>query len=174
MKRRNEKRNGPVEVGCVVRVAVSDVDRGRLDNPTVTAVVVEAREHPTGRKYRLATRAGLLKTTYWAGDVWPLPLATPRLHGLAEVLEHWRTVQDTTPLRDCAGISVRASVAAISVTGGQGMIRCDCTGACNTLRCACFKANRLCTSRCHKGRSCLNRCSDMCSGQRLTFMAEAV
>ena len=44
-----------------------------------------------------------------------------------------------------------------SVTGGEGMLRCDCKGGCKTKRCKCKQANVLCNSRCHHSSTCDNK-----------------
>ena len=46
----------------------------------------------------------------------------------------------------------------VSSVGGQGMIHCNCRGECTTNGCSCKKANRLCSSRCHRNNSrCKNK-----------------
>ena len=43
--------------------------------------------------------------------------------------------------------------------GGQGFVKCNCNGpkTCRSKRCACFKNNVLCNSRCHNSVNCLNK-----------------
>ena len=53
--------------------------------------------------------------------------------------------------------TVREAVALLSVFGGQGMLKCNCTGSCATNRCSCKKNSLLCNSRCHGGN---NKCSN--------------
>ena len=67
MKRRAVAKQGEIELGTVVRIAVADVDRARIDPSTLTLVVVEKVE--TGQvfkemKYRLAGNKGYLKSLY--------------------------------------------------------------------------------------------------------------
>ena len=138
---------------------MSDVDRGRLDFTTISAIVVDINVAATRTSYRVACKRGLLKTSYLPGDLKRLPLATAALMGLDGVLEHWLRVKGDTSLSRCRSIGVRVAAAANSLTGGQGMLRCSCKGACNSERCSCFKVGRLCNSRCHKGHSCSNRAS---------------
>ena len=55
-------------------------------------------------------------------------------------------------------VSVRQAVNEISIGGGQGMVKCNCTAACMTSRCGCKKLNLLCNSRCHGSNSqCKNK-----------------
>ena len=144
---------------CSWQVSVSDVDRGRLDFTTISAIVVDVNSTDARTTYRVACKRGLLKTSYLPGDLKRLPLATAALMGLDGVLEHWLRVKGDTPLSRCRSIGVRVAAAGNSLTGGQGMVHCTCKGVCDSKRCSCFNANRLCNSRCHKGRSCCNRAS---------------
>jgi hypothetical protein len=55
-------------------------------------------------------------------------------------------------------IAEREAARYVSSVGGQGMIHCNCRGECTTNGCSCKKANRLCSSRCHKNNSrCKNK-----------------
>ncbi|CAF0710231.1 unnamed protein product [Brachionus calyciflorus] len=55
-------------------------------------------------------------------------------------------------------LSVRQAVREISIGGGQGMSKCNCTGGCLTNRCSCKKSGLLCNSRCHGANSnCRNK-----------------
>ena len=67
MKRRAVAKQGEIEPGTVVRIAIADVDRARVDPSTLTLVVVE--KLVTGQviketKYRLAGNKGYLKSLY--------------------------------------------------------------------------------------------------------------
>ena len=141
----------PVGVGTVVQVAVSNVDRSKVDSTNVTLVVVEVVH--TGKtiketKYRLACAAGVVNALYTRSYIAPQWQATPLLMGLDKCLSGWQGLPR---------ISIRACVAVQSAVGGQGMTRCDCAGKCATLKCSCFKADRKCNSRCHKGsQKCCN------------------
>ena len=42
-----------------------------------------------------------------------------------------------------------STVKACSLVGGQGIDKYNYNGKCNTMRCACKKANRPCIIRCH-------------------------
>ena len=55
-------------------------------------------------------------------------------------------------------LSVRQAVKELSVGGGQGFLKCNCTGGCLTNRCSCKKAGLLCNSRCHGANgNCKNK-----------------
>jgi len=49
------------------------------------------------------------------------------------------------------------AVSQLSLTGGQGLIRCDCLKKCITNRCKCRSKNILCNSRCHGSQPCTNK-----------------
>lgn len=141
-----------LSVGSIVAVGIADVDRAKVDSTTITAVVVEIVECGDVRreyKYRLACRAGVLKTLRMRSYLKPFPNATPELMDLADVMRNWRSMPE---------VGERACSKFISSVGGQGMLRCSCTTTCNTNRCSCFKAGRECNSRCHKANSkCCNK-----------------
>jgi hypothetical protein len=42
-----------------------------------------------------------------------------------------------------------------SLVGGQGKgdVTCNCKSACNSNRCSCFRAGRICTSACHRNNA---------------------
>ena len=53
--------------------------------------------------------------------------------------------------------SLREIVRLRSITGGQGMLKCDCKVGCKTNRCKCKQAKVLCNSRCHHSGTCDNK-----------------
>ena len=89
MRQRAKAKHGVVDVGTVVQVALADVDRGKLDDPNLTVVVVECVMTGTVQKevkYRLAWLAGKIKTLYTRSYIKPLK-TTPLAMGLQKVLE---------------------------------------------------------------------------------------
>ena len=56
-------------------------------------------------------------------------------------------------------VSLREAVSSESASGGQGFIKCNCSGTkrCNTNRCKYFKAKLKCNSRCHHSLNCCNK-----------------
>jgi hypothetical protein len=101
--------------------------------------------------YRLATRAGVMSPCF---NVASLLLVSenisPESMGLHGLLDN-----DMAMLKDDngnwkQGRPLRTHANASSKTGGQGMIRCSCSGKCDTKSCSCRKAGRECNSRCHK------------------------
>ena len=46
-------------------------------------------------------------------------------------------------------ITVRSAVSELSLSDGQGVIKCNCTGDCKQMRCGCRSAGLACNSKCH-------------------------
>ena len=153
MQARTAAKEGQVAVGTVVHIAVDDVDRAKVDDHNLTLVVVELAEKGIDQKeikYRLAGKAGVLKTLYTRSYIKPLPNATPTLMGLQSTLDGWRELEQD--------VSIRTLAKSTSQVGGQGVVQCSCKGKCDKNTCSCFKANRKCTSRCHnKNNKCTNQ-----------------
>ena len=153
MKKRAKKQDGGSElaVGTVEQVRVDDVDRAKTDPTNATLVVVELVK--TGKRrieteYRLACKAGPLKSLYCRSAFTPVTGMTPEVLGLTTALEMWQGI----PV-----VGIRAAMKTISAVGGQGLLHCTCKGACNSHNCKCFKNNRKCNSRCHKSSTqCTN------------------
>ena len=140
MERATKVAGGEVCVGSVVQVAVADVDRAKTDETNATLVVVELVKKPHEIFYRLACAAGQIKDLYTRSYINPINV-TPLAMGLQGALNSWH---------ELPAIPLRSAMQVVSAVGGQGMVRCSCSGPCNTNRCSCFKANRKCNSRCHK------------------------
>eukprot|EP00965_Chrysotila_dentata_P009620 312842-Pleurochrysis_carterae.AAC.1 len=95
---RKDKAPGVLDVGTIVQVLVADVDCARVDDVNVTVVVVEqASKQAVGGgeiskeiKYRLACKAGVIKTLYGRSDPHAFVDQTPAAHGLQVPLEGWQ------------------------------------------------------------------------------------
>ena len=44
-----------------------------------------------------------------------------------------------------------------SITGGQGVLKCDCNQGCRANKCKCKRASILCNSRRHNSATCCNK-----------------
>lgn len=130
--------NRVLQVGDVVQIGLDDVDRAKLDNPNATCVVVEQVGKST---YKIANKAGVYKEHVDRAYLTLMSNTTAALVGLAHIVHEWRGMPS---------IGIRAIAASLSHAGGQGMVRCSCTGTCMSGKCACLKAGRFCNSRCHK------------------------
>jgi len=123
------------EVGQTVRLRIPNVDRGKADLPNILAVVLEEDEG----FYSLGSLAGKLMYKYTCNE---FEVCRSFLIKIADVPDK--------------NISLRKAVAELSLGGGQGFLRCDCTTHCKTARCKCRKEGFECNSRCHSGRKCHN------------------
>ena len=147
MRRRAAALDGGVELppGAIVRLCLDPVDRAKLDNSSAVCVVIQREK----KSYRIANAGGVYKELVSRAHLQYVPQANTSLMGLDDVLHNWR---------DLPHISVRGIARADSVAGGQGLVHCNCNGDCAAFRCSCFKAQRMCNSRCHpKNTRCCNR-----------------
>ena len=90
----------------------------------------------------------MLKTLYTRSYVKLLAVGHPQSHvslmWLQSVLDGWRELPQA--------VGIRTLAKAASQVGGQGLVHCACKGPCDKNSCSCFKAERKCNSRCHKGQ----------------------
>jgi len=54
-------------------------------------------------------------------------------------------------------INIREVVNKLSLVGGQGFRKCNCSKKCTTKMCLCKSANLLCNSKCHNIQPCCNK-----------------
>ena len=119
-------------------MSIPDVDRGPVDARNVLAVIMEVKYG----KYRLGTTHGVLHGFYSYNQILKAP-GSPTL--LAEDIPS----EAPKSLREIARLQ--------SITGGQGMLKCDCKSGCKTKRCKCKQAQVLCNFRCHSSLTCDNK-----------------
>jgi hypothetical protein len=112
-------------------------------------VVVESNKKHAS--CRVAVKAGVLKCLYVYHKLRAVPEHSNdcMLNSLEEVFRGWKGLPRITE---------REVVRSESSVDGQGMIRCNCKGICDSNRCACRKANRECNSQCHKGNGKCKNC----------------
>ena len=137
--------DGKVKVGDIVHVGMATVDQTKVDGKNLTLVVVQIN---TTGLCTLAAKNGVLKTKYPYHRISVVKNATVDLMGLKDAFEGWTGMPK---------ISERKASRSTSIVGGQGVVKCDCRGLCDTRRCKCFKADRKCNSRCHRNNDdCTN------------------
>ncbi len=107
---------------------VSELDRGVADAPNILCRIIDTRDNVN---FKLACAAGVI-------DTW-IARNGFQLEESALVF----------PFRTDKVVSIRSAVKELSDGNGQGVIKCLCTGTCNTSRCTCRKNGLLCKSRCH-------------------------
>jgi len=138
-----------IKTGDVVLVPLDEVDCTKVDGGNLCGVVVSTNK--LNGSCRVAVKQGLLHRAYVYHHVKPVAEASNNidLHDLWDAFENYRSLPKLTE---------RLAAHLVSSVGGQGMIHCNCRGECTTNGCSCKKANRLCSSRCHKNNSrCKNK-----------------
>ena len=133
-------------LGEVVRVPAADVDKANVDNSNLTGVLVKI--NAVRMKARVVVKAGLLKPWY---DYHKLsrvraPGNNIKLLGLEDQFVNWHKMKV---------VSEREASRKESFVGGQGKgtVTCSCKGACDSNKCKCFKAARICSSACHRNNA---------------------
>ena len=148
VKKGQREGNVPIPIGAVVTLATTHLDRSHSDDRRLPGVIVDVTIHDDTRFYKVGVVGGVLKDAYQRRDLVHERDIEDVAYGLENVVATWKTAKR---------ISIREAVANISMTGGQGYLKCMCTTACRSQRCACFKAGFKCNSRCHpKNDRCLN------------------
>ena len=115
----NRSKKAPPEViqnGLVV-LRVDDVDRGPTDPPNLLCLVLEHKKER--QACRLGCAAGELATCFSRNS----------FELVKGNLEH--------PTVHPQKVGVRQALSELSVGGGQGMLKCNCMGKCETKRCNC-------------------------------------
>ena len=137
MIKRSRLEHAPGNPGDNVTVPIPLVDRGRGDPRNIMGVIID---RDCNDLYRIAVRGGMLQGKYARNQ---FDLCTQRL----------LTREDVSEVSD---IGLRRAVQLESKCGGQGFVKCNCSGAnrCSSNRCKCFKAKVKCNSRCHTSLAC--------------------
>lgn len=124
-------------IGDSIVLGIPKVDRGPLDPPNLLCKVLQIENDV----YQVGTNYGTLKNWFSRNDF----------------ILSGSTFTGDVPEKP---ISLREAVATESKFGGQGYSSCNCRASqkqCRSKRCACFKANVLCNSRCHHSNPCSNK-----------------
>lgn len=137
--------------GDVVLVPLDDVDRCKVDGGCLCGVVVSINKSKS--TCRVAVEHGLLHRAYVYHSLKAVPPTSNNIDAmnLREAYDSWRSLPKITE---------REAARFISSVGGQGMVHCNCRGACTTNGCSCRKAGRLCSSRCHRNSKCCENKQD--------------
>ena len=123
-----------------VTVPIPLVDRGRGDSRNIMGVIVDRDNNDM---YRIAVKAGILKAKYSRNK---FDLCVQKLLTFDEISRDQE-------------ISLRTAVQMEPRCGGQGFMKCNCSGInrCQSNRCKCFKSHIKCSSRCHSSLACENK-----------------
>jgi hypothetical protein len=141
------------EVGEVVLVPLANVNKAKVDPQNLTGVIVKIDNNRM--LAWVVVKSGLLKQWYSyhkltrvlgeGNNIELLGLQEANLGwGLMKVISEWEASRN------------------VSLVGGQGKgdVTCDCKLACNSNRCSCFKAGRICTSAYCNNAKCKNHDRD--------------
>ena len=125
-----------------VLVYVPDVDRSKTDQLNLLGVTSELVDIEAQR-IRVRTQHGKLQG-----------VLSPNMYDVCKY--DFLSLSD---VREEPKLSIRSAAKADSITGGQGMLRCNCgaSSRCQTARCKCFQHERKCNSRCHQSLACANK-----------------
>ena len=141
-----------IKRGDVVLVPLDDVDRTKVDGGNLCGVVVSVNK--LNSTCRVAVAQGLLHRAYVYHALKLLSEASNDidLNNLRDAYDNYRSLPRLTE---------REAARYVSSVGGQGMVSCNCRGDCTKNSCSCKKANRLCSSRCHRNNNkCKNKHDD--------------
>ena len=144
-----------IKKGDVVLVPLDDVDRTKVDGGNLCGVVVSVNK--LNSSCRVAVAQGLLHRAYAYHALKLLPTASNNidLNNLRDAYENYRSLPRVTE---------REAARFVSSVGGQGIVHCNCRSDCTKNSCSCKKANRLCSSRCHRNNNkCKNIHDDDCN-----------
>ena len=132
---------GSADVGTTVQVEVSDADRGPFDFRFILAYIVEIDE--VRSTYRLCTKHGMIKG--WRSR--------------NEFVICKTDILKESDLNRAIELSIRTASGLDNLSGGQGIVKCNCKGTCAGGRCKCKAANIPCNSKCHNGpnTNCKNK-----------------
>lgn len=131
------KKLPPLDKGDSVFLNVPKIDRGPVDAKNISGKVLDMRHGV----YQIGTSNGIIKNWFNRQE---LKVSSNKY--LKEIPQNI--------------ISLREAVSKESLFGGQGFSRCLCKPAkrqCQNNRCACFKKNVLCGSKCHSSLTCANK-----------------
>lgn len=133
-------------------VKIPDVDKPKIGPRNVLAVVLEVNE------------AGFYRLDF---EILILAFDFNRIGTKDGQLPNWYSRNQLGPTSEAFIFasdvpnsqlqSLRSAVASSSITGGQGVTKCNCKGQCDNNRCSCKKAGLQCNSRCHKSSLCSNK-----------------
>ena len=140
MVKRSRVEHAAGNPGDNVTIPLPLVDRGRGDPRNIMGIILDRDDNDM---YRIAVRSGILKGKYSRNQ---FDLCTQIL----------LTNDDVSQDKE---IALRSAVQVESKFGGQGFVKCNCSGAkrCASNRCKCFQAHVKCNSRCHTALACTNK-----------------
>jgi hypothetical protein len=137
-----------IKKGDIVLVPLDDVNRTKVDGGNYSGVVVSVNK--LNSSCRVAVAQGLLHRAYAYHALQLLPKASKDID-----LNNLRDAHKNYP--SLPRLTEREAAHYVSSVGGQGIVHCNCRSDCTKNSCSCKKANRLCSSRCHRNN---NKCKN--------------
>ncbi|RNA10648.1 KRAB-A domain-containing 2-like [Brachionus plicatilis] len=134
MKTRSKRYIPEVSIGDYVALPIPDVDKGLREAPNLICRIVDIDYSKSF--YELACEAVVLNVLFARNGF--------------DLVKECSVELD---IKLDKQLSVREAVKELSIGGGQGKLKCNCTTGCLTNRCTCKMAGVLCNSRCHGGKS---------------------
>ncbi len=137
-------------VGEVVLVPLADVDKAKVDAQNLTGVIVNIDIHRM--LARVVVKSGLLKQWYSFHKLTHVVGKgnNMELLGLQEAYLGWGLMKVSSEWEASRNESLVGGL-------GMGDVTCNCKLACDSNRCSCFRAGRICTSACHRNNAkCIN------------------
>ncbi|CAF1143189.1 unnamed protein product, partial [Brachionus calyciflorus] len=128
---------GEAQIGDTVQVPIPDVDRGPGDLINILAYILDINK--SNMTYRLGTKHGIISGWHSRNK---FHICKQKLLCLESL-----DLSKESSLREINSLN--------SISGGQGFLKCNCSGKCER-NCTCKRSNVLCNSKCHKGQNNLN------------------
>ncbi len=129
----------------VVLFSLDDVDRTKVDSDSLVGVIVSINKDKS--TCQVAVKNAFFHPAYVFHALGAVPKASNNqvINDLVDVFNNWKGLPKITE---------QEAAHFVSSVGGQGMVKCNCKGDCMSNSCACRKAGRICSSRCHRNSKC--------------------
>ena len=136
MEKQSIKKVRVLEIGDNILLPIPEVDkRSPFDPPNLPGVITHRSEEGY---YKIGTQAGILDRCYLSTQ---LEFSQSNFFSPEEV-------------PDCI-VTLRKAILDSSL--GKHKLTCNCTSGCGSNRCKCRRHQKLCSSKCHRKRSCHNK-----------------
>jgi hypothetical protein len=140
-----------LKLGDILLVPLDDVDCTKVDGKNLVGFIMLINKNKSTCK--VAVKQGLLHRAYVYHSLRVVPEASNNreVMDLKDAFKDWKGLPKITE---------RETARFVSSVGGQGMIKCNCKGDCSANSYACKKADRICSSRCHRNSKCCKNNKD--------------
>ena len=136
MEKQSIKKARVLEIGDNILLPIPEIDkRSPFDPPNLPGVITHRSEEGY---YKIGTQAGTLDRCY---------LSTECEFSQSKFLSPEEVPESIVTLRKAILVS----------SLGKSRLVCNCTSGCGSNRCRCRRNQKLCSSKCHRKRSCHNK-----------------